>query len=110
MGTFSILLSSKPAQLDLKVTSNLVHMRGHGGGRPKLGGVVAFSVHCATAETLSLNGNGSKWRPLGRRSALYNRAQRRNGRPHLEVYLVRITAIQLTGALNGSIAQRHFPA
>jgi hypothetical protein len=59
--------------LDLKVTSDLVRMRGHNGDRPKLSGAVAFSVHCAAAETLVLSGNGSKWRPLGRGSALYNR-------------------------------------
>jgi hypothetical protein len=73
MATFSILPSSKPVHLDLKVTSDLVRMHVHGGGRPKLGGAVAFSVHCAAAETLALSGNGSKWRPLGRGSTLYNR-------------------------------------
>jgi hypothetical protein len=52
----------------------LVRMRGQGGDIPKLGGVVAFSVHYAVEETLALSGNGSKWRPLGRGSALYNRA------------------------------------
>jgi hypothetical protein len=30
-------------------------------------------VHDAVTETLALSGNGSKWRPLGRESALYNR-------------------------------------
>jgi hypothetical protein len=34
MGTFSILPSSKSVHLDLKVTSDLVHMRGHDGDRP----------------------------------------------------------------------------
>jgi hypothetical protein len=41
---------------------------------PKLGGVVAVSVHCVAAKTLALSGNGSKWRPLGRGSTLHNRA------------------------------------
>jgi hypothetical protein len=59
--------------LDLKVTGDLVRMHGRGGGRPKLGGALAFSVHCAAVETLALSGNGSKWRPLGRGPALYNR-------------------------------------
>jgi hypothetical protein len=72
MGAISILLSSKPMHLDLKVMSELVRVRRHGGDRPKLGGVVAFSVHCAAKETLALSGNGSKWRPLVRGSALYN--------------------------------------
>jgi hypothetical protein len=58
--------------LDLKVTSDLVRMRRRGGDRPKLGGAAVVFVHCAVAETLALSGNGSKWRPLGRRSALYN--------------------------------------
>jgi hypothetical protein len=71
MGAFSILPSSKPVHLDLKVTSDLVHMRGHGDDTPKLGDHVAFSVHCAVAETLAQSENGSKWRPLGRGSALY---------------------------------------
>jgi hypothetical protein len=74
MGTFSILPLSKPVHLDLKVTSDLVRFRGHDSGKPKLGDAVAFSVHCAAAETLALSGNGSKWRPLGHGSALYNRA------------------------------------
>jgi hypothetical protein len=74
MGAFSILPSSKPVHLDLKVTSDLVRMHGHDGDRPKLGGAIAFSMHGAAAETLALSGNGSKWRPLGRRSALYNQA------------------------------------
>jgi hypothetical protein len=73
MGAFSILPSSKPVHLDVKVTSNLVRMRRHSSGRPKLGSAIAFSVHCAVAETLALSGNGSKWRPLDRGSALYNR-------------------------------------
>jgi hypothetical protein len=46
--------------LDLMVTSDLVHMRGHGGYRHKLGGAVAFSVHYAAAETLALCRNGSR--------------------------------------------------
>jgi hypothetical protein len=50
MGAFSILPSSKPEHLDLKVTSDLVRMRGHGGGRPKLDGVAAFSGHYVAAE------------------------------------------------------------
>jgi hypothetical protein len=53
--------------------SDLVRMRKHSGGKPKLGGAVAFSVRCAMAITLDLSGNGSKWRPLGHGSALYNR-------------------------------------
>jgi hypothetical protein len=73
MDAFSILPSSKPMHLDLKVTSDLVRMRGHDGDRPKLGGVVAFSMRCAVEETLALSRNGSKWRPLGHGSALYNR-------------------------------------
>jgi hypothetical protein len=74
MARFSIFPSSKPVQLDLKVTSDLVRMPGRNGDRPKLSGVVAFYVHCAAEETLALSGNGSKWRPLGRGSPLYNRA------------------------------------
>jgi hypothetical protein len=74
MGAFSIFPSSKSVYLDLKVTSDLVRMCGQGGDKPKLGGAVAFSVHCAAAETLAPGGNGSKWRPLGHGSALYNRA------------------------------------
>jgi hypothetical protein len=50
MGAFSILPSSKLVHLDLKVMIDLVHMRGRGGGRPKLGSVVAFSGHCAAVE------------------------------------------------------------
>jgi hypothetical protein len=50
MGAFSILPSSKPVHLDLKVTSDLVRMRGRGGGRPKLGGSAAFFGHCVAAE------------------------------------------------------------
>jgi hypothetical protein len=50
MGAFSILPSSKPVHLDLKVTSNLVRMRGRGGGRPKLGGATTFSGHYAAVE------------------------------------------------------------
>jgi hypothetical protein len=50
MGAFSILPSSKPVHLDLKVTIDLVRMRGRGGGRPKLGSAVAFSGHCAAVE------------------------------------------------------------
>jgi hypothetical protein len=73
MGAFSIFPSSKLVHLDLKLTSDLVRMRRHSGDRPKLGGAVAFSMHCTTEETLALSGNGSKWRPLGRGSALYNR-------------------------------------
>jgi hypothetical protein len=60
--------------LDLKVTSDLIRMHRHNSDIPKLGGVVAFSVYYVAAETLALSGNGSKWRPLGRGSALYNRA------------------------------------
>jgi hypothetical protein len=30
-------------------------------------------VHGVVAATLALSGNGIEWRPLGRRSALYNR-------------------------------------
>jgi hypothetical protein len=74
MGAFSIFPSSKLVHLDLKVTSDLVRFRRHDSGKPKLGGAVAFSVHCAAAETLALSGNGSKWRPLGHGSALYNGA------------------------------------
>jgi hypothetical protein len=50
MGAFSIFPSSKPMHLDLKVTSDLVRMRGHGGGRTKLGGTATFSEHCAVAK------------------------------------------------------------
>jgi hypothetical protein len=50
MGAFSILPSSKPVHLDLKVTSDLVRMRGSGDGGPKLGGAAAFSGHSAAAE------------------------------------------------------------
>jgi hypothetical protein len=50
MGSFSILPSSKSVHLDLKVTSDLVRMRGRGCGRPKLGGATAFSRHCAVVE------------------------------------------------------------
>jgi hypothetical protein len=74
MGSFCILPCAKPVHMDLKVTCDLVRMRRYGGDRRKLGSTVAFSVHCAVAETLALSGNGSKWRHLGRRSALYNRA------------------------------------
>jgi hypothetical protein len=70
-GAFSILPSSKPVHLDLKVMGDLVRMRGRGDSGPKLGGAATFSGHCAAAQALS--GNGGKWRPLGRRSALYNR-------------------------------------
>jgi hypothetical protein len=87
--------------LDVKVTSDLVRMRRHGGGRPKLGGALAFFVHCAAAETLALRANGKKWRPLGRGSALYNRdpALQRAAMPRLSdaVY-----SDQQYGALNGS--------
>jgi hypothetical protein len=41
---------SKPVHLDLKVTSDLVRMRGRDGSRPKLGGAAAFSRNCAAAE------------------------------------------------------------
>jgi hypothetical protein len=102
------LPSSKPVHLDLKVMGDLVRMRGRGDSGPKLGGAATFSGHCAAAQALS--GNGGKWRPLGRRSALYNRAQRRNGWSRLEVYSARITASQQSGTLNGSIAQRLFLA
>jgi hypothetical protein len=44
------LPSSKPVHLVLKVTSDLVRMRGRSGGGPKLGGAATFSGHCATAE------------------------------------------------------------
>jgi hypothetical protein len=40
--TFSILPSSKPMHLDLKVTSYLVRMSGRDGGGPKLSGAFAF--------------------------------------------------------------------
>jgi hypothetical protein len=72
--------------LDLKVTSDVVCMRGHGSDRPKLGGAVAISVHCAAEETLALSGNRNKWKPLGRGSTLYNWAQHRNRQLHLEVF------------------------
>jgi hypothetical protein len=68
MGAFSILLSSKLLHLVMKVTSDLVCMRKHGSGRPKLGGAVAFSVHYATAKTLAPSRNGSKWRSIRRDS------------------------------------------
>jgi hypothetical protein len=58
--------------LDQKVTSDLVRMCGHGDDRPKLGGAISFYVHFVAAEALAFSGNGSKWRPLGRGSALYN--------------------------------------
>jgi hypothetical protein len=45
MGAFSILPSSKPVHLDLKVTSDLVRMHGRGGGRRVLGGAAGFFVH-----------------------------------------------------------------
>jgi hypothetical protein len=64
MVAFSILPSSKPVPLDLKVTSDSVRMRGHGGDRPKLSGPVAFFVHCAVAETLALSrmeASGGPW-------------------------------------------------
>jgi hypothetical protein len=47
---FSMLPSSKPVNLDLKSTSDLVRMRGRSGGGPKLNGTASFSGHCATAE------------------------------------------------------------
>jgi hypothetical protein len=50
MGAFSILPFSKPVHLDLKVTSDLVRMRGRGGGRPKLGSATTFSGHYAAVE------------------------------------------------------------
>jgi hypothetical protein len=96
--------------LDLKVTSDLVHMRGHDGDKPKFNGAVALSVHYAATKTLALSGNGSKWRPLGCGLALYNRAQHRNGRPCLEVYPARFMTTQQSGALNGSITLQLFPA
>jgi hypothetical protein len=65
------LLSSKPVHLDLKVTSDLVRMRWRGSERPKLGGTTVVFMHCVAAETLDLRGNGRKWRPLGRGSAIY---------------------------------------
>jgi hypothetical protein len=50
MVAFSILPSSNPVHLDVKVTSDLVRMRGRGDGRPKLGGTAAFFGHCAAVE------------------------------------------------------------
>jgi hypothetical protein len=49
MGAFSILPSSKPVHLYLKVTSDLVRMRECGDGGPKLGGTAALSRQ-STAE------------------------------------------------------------
>jgi hypothetical protein len=60
---FSILLSSKPVHLDLKVTSDLVRMRRRVDGRPKLGGPLSFSVHCAAVESLALSGAGASGGP-----------------------------------------------
>jgi hypothetical protein len=113
MGAFSILPSSKLMHLDLKVTSDLVHMGGHGGNKPKLGGVVAFSVLCAAEETLALSGklemeaSGGPW---AADQPYIIRPQRCNGRLHVEVYLERFTATQRSGAFNRSITQRLFPA
>jgi hypothetical protein len=42
IAAFSILPSSKPTPLDLKVTSDLVRMRRRGGGGPKLRGALTF--------------------------------------------------------------------
>jgi hypothetical protein len=39
---FSILPSSNPMHLDLKVINDLVRMRGRGGSGSKLGGALAF--------------------------------------------------------------------
>jgi hypothetical protein len=49
-GAFSIFFSSKPTDLDLNSTRYLVHMRGRGGGGPKLGGAAIFSRRCMAAE------------------------------------------------------------
>jgi hypothetical protein len=45
-GVFSILSSLKPVHLDLNITRDLVHMRGRGGGGPKLGGAAASPGYC----------------------------------------------------------------
>jgi hypothetical protein len=49
-GAFSIFPSSKPMDLDLNITRDLVRMRGHGGGGPKLGCTDVLSRCCAMAE------------------------------------------------------------
>jgi hypothetical protein len=67
---FSILPSSNPVHFDLKVTSDLVRMRGRGGGGPKLGGAFLCKARRWKVATLTSSGNGSKWRPLGPRVGL----------------------------------------
>jgi hypothetical protein len=49
-GAFSIFSSSKPVDLDLKSTRDLVRMRGRGGGGPKLGDAIVLSKHYAAVE------------------------------------------------------------
>jgi hypothetical protein len=43
-------VSPTPVNLNPKSTRDLVRMRGHSGGRPKLGGAAVLSKHCAAAE------------------------------------------------------------
>jgi hypothetical protein len=64
MGAFSIFYSSKPVDLDLKSTRDLVRMRGRGGGEPKLGGAL-FSLNTARRQNPSTEWKWKQVEALG---------------------------------------------
>jgi hypothetical protein len=67
---FSILPSSNPMLMDLKVTNDFTCMRGCCDGGSKLDGALTSLNTARRRQTLVLRGNGSKWRPPGPRGGL----------------------------------------